>query len=100
MVDPVLLSEVVVVWTGWGETAWPARDEERVAHRFGGASAAELMPEVRKLVDNFYASDARFVVADLKAMGDAAAADFRRLHPDITYDAVAALAWCYSFDYK
>ena len=98
--DAGLLSVAVVVWTGWGETAWPARDEARLVHQYGTDGAARLMPEIRKLEPDFYASDARFVAADLKAMGDVAAADFRRMHPEISEDAVAALAWCYSFDYK
>jgi hypothetical protein len=33
-------------------------------------------------------------------MGDIASADFRSRHPDLCDEAVEALAWCYTFDYK
>jgi hypothetical protein len=98
--EATLLSMAVVVWTGWGQATWPARDEARLVSRFGNDAAAELIPEIRRLEGDFYASDARFVTADLKTMGDAAAADFRRIHPEISEDAVTALAWFYTFNYK
>ena len=98
--DSERLSAAVVVWTGWGETSWPARDEARLVDRFGSEEAAGLMNQIRQLENDFNSSDARFVAADLKAMGDAAAADFRRKHQEISEDAVDALAWCYTYDYK
>lgn len=97
--DP-LLGEAVVVWTGWGRTSWPVRDEQLVIERFGIDSAVVLLPLIKNLEDDFYSSGARFSVADLKEMGDVAAAQFREKHPEIPEDAVEALAWCYTFDYK
>lgn len=98
--DASMLSTAVIIWTGWGQVAWPSRDEARLVDRFGSEATADLLPQIRKLEEDFYSSDARFVVADLKAMGEAAADDFRQKHPEISEDAVQALAWCYTFDYK
>jgi hypothetical protein len=33
-------------------------------------------------------------------MGDRAAAEFRVRHAELSDEAVAALAWCYSYDFK
>ena len=33
-------------------------------------------------------------------MGDIATAKFRRVHPDISEEALSALSWCYTFDFK
>jgi hypothetical protein len=95
-----LLSDAIVTWTGRGRTSWPARDEQLVVEEFGTERAAELMPLIRQLVDDFYTSDAVHTVADLKEMGDKAAAQFAARHPEISEAAVDALAWCYTWDYR
>lgn len=94
------LSDAIVQWTGWGDAAWPIRDDERVIARFGVEAALDLVPAVHRLEGEFYESDARLVINDLTEMGAAAAARFRDLHPEIGDDAVAAFAWCYTYDFK
>lgn len=93
------VSEAIVVWTGFGSTPMPARDEDRLVGRFGH-EAVDLLPTVLRLEDDFYSSDARHVATDLLEMADLAARDFRTRHPEISDEAVRALAWCYTFDYK
>jgi hypothetical protein len=100
IVDASVVSQGIVVWTGWGQTSWPIRDEARLVDQFGSDIAADLLPRIRELEDDFYASDARFTVSDLKVMGEVAADQFRKAHPEISDDAVRAFAWCYTYDYK
>jgi hypothetical protein len=94
------LAEAVRIWTGWGSTSAPNRDEGRVAQRYGPMTAAKLMPVIKSLEDEFYASDARFTAADLAEMATLASEQFIRKHPGIDKDIVDALAWCYTFDFK
>ena len=94
------ISEALIVWTGWGDSNRPIRDELRLVDRYGEDRARELIAILRRLEDEFYESDARFTVADLAEMGDMAAARFRDLHPELTRDAIESLAWCYSYDFK
>jgi hypothetical protein len=47
---------------------------------FGSEEAADLLPQVRALVDDFYASDAHLTAPDPASMGDAASRRFRELH--------------------
>lgn len=94
------ISEAIIVWTGWGDSNRPVRDEVRLVERFGEEKARDLLPTLRRLEDEFYESDARFTVADLSEMGDKAASRFRELHPELTLDAIESFAWCYSYDYK
>lgn len=98
-VEPIL-SEALVVWTGWGRTTRPVRDENLVVQEFGAEQAVVLLPRITQLEDEFYASDARFTAADLREMGEVAAAQFRSKHSEVSEEAVKALAWCYTFDYK
>jgi hypothetical protein len=97
--DEASLSTAVIVWTGWGECAWPSRDEARVVRRFGPDLASMLLPQIRQLENDFYASDARDKAQDLHEIGDLAAAQFRGKHPEVSEEAVEALAWCYTYDY-
>jgi hypothetical protein len=94
------LSMTQIAWTGWGITSWPRRDEQRLASHIGADAADELLPQLHALEDDIYAGNARDVAPDLATMGRPAAEDFRRLHPEVSDDAVQALAWCYTFDYK
>lgn len=99
-VDASRVSNAIVVWTGWGISPWPSRDQDRVIAYFGEDIALDLLPLIRHLENEFYESDAKDTVDDLAEMGEAAAARFRGLHPEISADAVRALAWCYTYDYK
>jgi hypothetical protein len=98
--DPKLLSDALVVWTGKDVTAIPARDEALLVERFGETLAIELLPQLLHLQEDFYSSTAYNMAPDLKSIGDKAAEDFRRIHPEIGDDAVEALVWCYTWDWK
>jgi hypothetical protein len=95
-----IVSDAIFVWTGHGGSAWPQRDENRLVHRFGSETAAELLPRLRMLQRDFYASDARDTAPDQRSLGDRAPAVFKHWHPELRDDAVEALAWCYTFDFK
>ena len=98
--DEDLVTRAIVVWLGWGRAAWPHRNEATLVAEFGTDVAVDVLPEVRRLEREFYMSDAWRVAPDLSTMGDQAAAEFRARHPEIGEDAVEALAWSYTFDYR
>ncbi|MDQ2838907.1 MAG: hypothetical protein M3Y89_16055 [Actinomycetota bacterium] len=98
--DPRLISEALVLWSGWHIKSWPDRDDERVIDRYGRDAALDLLPVIHRLADEFYESDARYFAADLIEMGNQAEDRFRGLHSELTEEAVGALGWCYTFDYK
>jgi hypothetical protein len=98
--DDPLVSQAIVSWTGFGAASWPSPDDARLVERFDREQAMDLIPIVRKLYDEFYQSDARYVASDLAEMGRLASRRFSELHPEIAHDAVRALAWCYTFDHK
>ena len=68
--------------------------------RFGEKDTAKLLPLIRTLKEDFYASDAHVVAASLQEMGNMASEDFKRKHPGVAEDIVKAFAWCYTFDFK
>lgn len=100
VIDPALLSDGLVCWTGYGRTSWPHRDDDALVERFGEDVALDLLRVVKALEHEFYESDARLYSADLSEIGSQAASEFRQSHPELSEDAVQALAWCYTFDFK
>jgi hypothetical protein len=98
--DSSQLVEAIIVWTGWGRSAMPRRDDSLLASHFGDEVAAKLLLVIKSLEDDFYSSDARFVAADLQEMGRLSAEQFKRKHPTIADEIVKAFAWCYTFDFK
>ena len=94
------LIEAVRVWTGWGLSMMPNRDDTRLVNRFGDETAAKLLPVIKSLEEDFYSSDARLVAANLQEMGELASGQFKRKHPAVADEIVKAFAWCYTFDFK
>jgi NAD(P)H-hydrate repair Nnr-like enzyme with NAD(P)H-hydrate epimerase domain len=99
-VDPAVVSRALIVWTGWGTSSWPLRDDTAIDAVFGVELAPALRESIRSLEEDFYSSNARLTVPDTDTMAAVAAAEFRERHPEIPEEAVRALAWCYAFDYK
>ncbi|HEY0168235.1 MAG TPA: hypothetical protein VGB75_14425 [Jatrophihabitans sp.] len=97
--DGATVSQAVALWLGWKQTSWPQPDEQRVVGRLGADEAAAVMPLVLAWHRDFYESDP-FSAGSLVEMGDQASARFRALHPEATDEAVHALAWAFTWDYK
>ena len=75
-------------------------NDERIVERFGAETALDLIPTVKRLADEFYESDAVHRIGDLSEAADDAARRLRRLHPELSDEAISALRWCYSYDWK
>ncbi|MCU0770557.1 MAG: hypothetical protein MUE94_02140 [Verrucomicrobia bacterium] len=94
------LIEAVRIWTGWGQSLTPKRDDDRVVNHFGNVVAAKLLPLIKSLEEDFYSSDARLVAADIEEMEQLASQQFKLKHPSIAGEIVKVFAWCYTFDWK
>ena len=94
------LVEAVRLWTGWGQAMMPSRNDKRLTDHFGEETAAKLLPVIKSLEDDFYASNAQFIAANLQEMEKIASEQFTQKHPTVSDEIVKALAWCYTFDFK
>jgi hypothetical protein len=97
---PLPLIEAVRIWTGWGQSLMPTRNDKRLVEHFGEEVSAKLLVLIKSLEEDFYTSDARLVAANLPEMETLASEQFRRRHPMVADDIVKAFAWCYAFDFK
>ena len=94
------LIEAVLIWTGWGRSIVPQRNDILLVNNFGAETASKLKPIIKSLEDEFYSSEARNIAANLEEMGKMAAEQFKSKHPEIPDQIVKAFAWCYTYDYK
>jgi hypothetical protein len=92
------LSEAVVAWTGYREADLPTRDDGRVTERFGKAEAERLLPMVRDVERECWASKAHQTAADPAEMAALAAAHLRGRFPQLGDHAIEAVVWAYTFD--
>lgn len=94
------LIEAVRIWTGWGTTIAPNRDDARVRRHFGDTAASTILPILKSLEDDFYSSDARLVAGSLQEMEKLSCQHFKQKHPDVADEIAKVFAWCYTFDFK
>ena len=102
MIHPIspLLPDVIAVWAGWGVSPMPKQNDERVIAHFGPQVAQELLPVIKSLEGEFYASATDILSNDLSEMGKIASERFREKHPGISEEIVKILAWCYTYDFR
>lgn len=98
--DLPLLIEAVHIWTGWGRSATPRRDDSLLVNHFGSEIISKLSPLIKSLENEFYTSEAWKIAASLQEMDKIAAEDFKNKHPEIPNQIIQAFAWCYTYDYK
>jgi hypothetical protein len=97
--DADRLSEALIIYTGRRTSPFPVRSVERLSEHLGSLAAADLATEVTRLDEEFYATEPTNDES-LDVAADRAAAIFATRHPDLTSDAVDALRWCYTYDWK
>jgi hypothetical protein len=98
--DPKLVSEAVVAWLGHGYRHAPERNEARLVQRFGPDATARLLPVLRGLEEECWESNIADHAPTLVDMGSMLAAHMRARHPELSEDAIEALAWDYTFANK
>lgn len=97
--DPAKLLDAVRIWAGWGGTS-PNRDDARLTQLVGSKEASVLLPIIRTLEEDFYASDARYTASDLEEMARLSKEHFALIHPRLPTEIGEVFAWCYTFDFK
>jgi len=93
------LDPAIVLFTGKGEFNFPHQSAERVRDRFPGREGVELAARVEALETEFYMVKPR-TDETLVDAANRAAQTFAGHHPELSSEAVAALRWCFAFDWK
>ena len=98
-VDPILLVDAVRIWTGSGGMA-PNRNDARLSQQLGAKEASDILSVIKKLEEDFYATDACYTARDLQGMVKLAKERFALIHPSVPAEVGEVFAWCYTFDFR
>ncbi len=95
------LGEAIVVRSGRGVSPYPTFDLGRFKRHFGEEAAARLLPVADAMAKEFHKCDAwlRPGLSPLEQMR-VAEREFAEKYPDMPEEAVRALGWSYSYNYK
>ena len=97
---PDQLANAVALWTGWGYSVTPHRDDSVLVSRFGKQDATELIAKIKVLEADFYSSNANLTAETLAEMNAISIEQFKRKHPELPDEIAQALAWCYTYDHR
>ena|SRR5437773_7362322 len=95
-----LLSRAVIVYV-WGSHGqpWPSRHPDAVKDRFGG-EAAELLPRVEGIEREMHQDPRQWFAADEATTGGRVSQALRSRHPELTDEAIEALAAQFTYSYR
>ena len=97
--DDPALSEAVLVYLGVGVSAYPTRLSDALDERFG-TDARGLRARVDELLSEAWLERSEWAQMTLAEATEHVRGRMRELHPELTDDAVSALAWNFSFNSK
>lgn len=90
------LSEAVRIYLGFGSASWPQADSDAIAHRFGD-QVDQLSGQIVALLTEAEQFRPNWDEVDLAAATQLAAAHMRKLRPELTDEAIKAIAWAWSY---
>jgi hypothetical protein len=97
--DPEL-SEAVVLFLGYGIDSTPARHSAKLVERFGAQRAAILQAQVNALRSEIGSIHIDWKLHTLVTGSDFAQAHMKVHHPELSKEALNALSWEFSWDWR
>jgi hypothetical protein len=95
-------SEAVILFLGKGLNPWLKRKPERLTERFGEEIGLDLVQYVQTVLDELYGVQPDWSGGgdDLVSGTNKAVDRVRENHPELSEEALAALGWSFSYDWK
>ena len=94
------VSTAVTMYLGYGSSAFPLTDYARLVSNFGDARAVELKSQIKSLLQELDSSPIDWSSHSLQSAGDLVRSSTRARHPELTDEAVQALVWKFTFDWR
>jgi hypothetical protein len=90
----------MMLYLGRGLSPYPKRDPARLTAKFGDADGLDLVAYVERVLHELYEVKPDWDAEDLKAATDRAVRGVIDKHPELSTEAIDALRWSYSWDWK
>ena len=94
------LSRAVVLYLGFGSAPSPQANGSTLTREFGAERGAELLERVVDLLDEVREIQIDWPIHSLASAGDAACDSMRGRHPELSEEALRALGWKFTFDWR
>lgn len=98
MVDEAL-SQAIIAYLAKGRSPFPKSDEEAVA-AITGDDATDMIVRVRSVVEEMMAIEVDWSASTLAEGGRKAQAVMAARHPELSDDALAALYWMFTYNWR
>lgn len=94
------LSRAVVLCLGYGVSLSPICDGAKLVEIYGQRKGMELLNDVRTLTKEATQFPIDWANSSLAAAGMAVHAEMHNRHPDLDINALDAIAWKFTFDWR
>ncbi len=94
------LSDAIVLYIGYKVANCPRPDRSRLIPRFGEVQAGELEFRVKSVLAELGRIEVNWAAHDLVSGSDLARDAMRDRHPELSKQALDALGWQFSYDWK
>lgn len=94
------LSEALVLYVGWGASRFPRMDASVVIGRFGQSRGHQLLETLGEIFRDANAIPIDWSKETLVAAGHIARSNAHQQRPELSEEALKALEWKYTFDWR
>jgi hypothetical protein len=99
-IDMTDLSKAIVLFLQYGSAKSPRADEDRVIAEFGESKGRELLKRVHAIIEEANAIPVDWSKHTLASAGKLVRDEMHRRYPGLSDDALDALAWKFTFDWR
>jgi hypothetical protein len=92
------LSTAILLYTQRGIANWPQSDRGAIAKEFGEDKAADLIDRINRLEAEMWSISVDWNMHSLGSAADFKRDEMKKRYPELSADAVEALAWKLSFE--
>lgn len=94
------VSEAIVAYLGWGRSPFPLADKEAILSSTPCGEGEAVADEVAALVVDFMSHEPDWGNASLVEAADNAKEEFRIAHPEVSQEALDALVWKFTYEWR
>lgn len=93
-------SRAVVLFLGWRSSPVPLRDSQRLVDEYGASDGAVLERYVNEVIDELHSLEVDWSVDTLTSAAAKAVRLVSDRHPELSSDALEALQWKFTYDWR
>jgi hypothetical protein len=98
--DREYLNKAIVLYLGFGSAKFPQRDADRVVTEFGRTAGISLVARVDDVIAELKSIEVDWKKNTLVTGGKVARDEMHHRHPGLSGEALDALYWKFTFDWR